>query len=118
VGRSASAAKAALARVDLGTKVTRAYDATAPKGQVTTQDPKGGQLPVGSTVTITVSKGPHLYDVPDVTGESVEQARRVLADAGFQARVIGGSHQVIQQIPGAGAKERRGTTVTLLASLF
>ena len=35
-------------------------------------------------MTLTVSKGPEMIEVPDVVGDSVDDAKRKLKDAGFE----------------------------------
>ncbi|MFG3151214.1 Stk1 family PASTA domain-containing Ser/Thr kinase [Streptomyces sp. NPDC048219] len=61
-------------------QVTSEYD----KGQVARQTPDpGSRAAEGDTVTLTVSKGPEMIEVPDVTGDSVDDAKRKLEDAGF-----------------------------------
>ncbi|MGW5785132.1 Stk1 family PASTA domain-containing Ser/Thr kinase [Streptomyces sp. NPDC003757] len=54
-------------------------------GQVARQTPEpGGRAAEGDTVTLTVSKGPRMIEVPDVVGDSVDDAKRTLEDAGFE----------------------------------
>nr|WP_203606027.1 Stk1 family PASTA domain-containing Ser/Thr kinase [Streptomyces sp. SID8014] len=58
------------------------------KGAVAAQSPKpGAELAEGAEVELTLSKGPDLVEVPDVTGESEEAARKTLEDAGFRVDV-------------------------------
>jgi eukaryotic-like serine/threonine-protein kinase len=58
-------------------------------GIVTDQDPSGGsQGSNGSTVTLTVSKGPSTAAVPDVTTQDVSIAQTTLDAAGFRTRVV------------------------------
>ncbi|MBF8175522.1 Stk1 family PASTA domain-containing Ser/Thr kinase [Streptomyces olivaceus] len=53
-------------------------------GQVARQTPEpGSEAAEGDTVTLTVSKGPEMVEVPDVVGDSVDDARQKLEDAGF-----------------------------------
>ena len=55
------------------------------KGQVVRQTPKsGGAAAEGDTVTLTLSKGPEMIEVPDVVGDSVDDARQALEGAGFE----------------------------------
>ncbi len=62
-------------------RVNSEYDS----GQVARQTPEpGGRAAEGDTVTLTVSKGPRMIEVPDVVGDSVDDARRKLEDAGFE----------------------------------
>ncbi|CAM5736713.1 non-specific serine/threonine protein kinase OS=Streptomyces tendae OX=1932 GN=pknB PE=4 SV=1 [Streptomyces tendae] len=54
-------------------------------GKVARQTPEpGGRAAEGDTVTLTVSKGPRMIEVPDVVGDSVDDAKRTLEDAGFE----------------------------------
>nr|Q9KIG4.1 RecName: Full=Serine/threonine-protein kinase PK-1; Short=stoPK-1 [Streptomyces toyocaensis]AAF79944.1 eukaryotic-type serine/threonine kinase [Streptomyces toyocaensis] len=62
-------------------RVTSEYDA----GRVARQDPgPGGRVAEGDTVTLTLSKGPEMAEVPDVVGDSVGEAREKLEGAGFR----------------------------------
>ncbi|MEU1873156.1 MULTISPECIES: Stk1 family PASTA domain-containing Ser/Thr kinase [unclassified Streptomyces] len=62
-------------------RVNSEYDS----GQVARQTPEpGGRVAEGDTVTLTVSKGPRMIEVPDVVGDSVDDAKRKLEDAGFE----------------------------------
>ncbi|MFE2213036.1 Stk1 family PASTA domain-containing Ser/Thr kinase [Streptomyces canus] len=63
------------------TRINSEYDA----GQVAKQTPAGdSQAADGDTVTLTISKGPEMIEVPDVTGDSVDDAKTALEAAGFQ----------------------------------
>jgi serine/threonine-protein kinase len=87
-----------------------------PKGQVIgTNPPGGGQVTVGSTVAVTVSKGPDLVPVPDVTGMSVEAATKKLETSGFTISGVTGSpdRPVVSTSPSAGAMVKRGSAVRL-----
>ncbi|MCX4822503.1 Stk1 family PASTA domain-containing Ser/Thr kinase [Streptomyces sp. NBC_01142] len=48
---------------------------------------EGAQLARGDTVTLTVSKGPRMIDVPDVVGDNVDDATSELESAGFAVEV-------------------------------
>ncbi|MEU8732669.1 Stk1 family PASTA domain-containing Ser/Thr kinase [Streptomyces tendae] len=62
-------------------RVNSEYDS----GRVARQTPEpGGRAAEGDTVTLTVSKGPRMIEVPDVVGDSVDDAKRKLEDAGFE----------------------------------
>ncbi|MFC8371202.1 Stk1 family PASTA domain-containing Ser/Thr kinase [Streptomyces sp. NPDC057238] len=53
-------------------------------GRVARQTPGAGrQAAEGDTVTLTLSKGPEMIEVPDVIGDSVDEAKQKLKDAGF-----------------------------------
>ncbi|WP_436736523.1 Stk1 family PASTA domain-containing Ser/Thr kinase [Streptomyces sp. BBFR102] len=58
------------------------------KGAVAAQSPKPGtELAGGAEVELTLSKGPELVEVPDVTDETEAAARKTLEDAGFKVDV-------------------------------
>ncbi|MXM68639.1 Stk1 family PASTA domain-containing Ser/Thr kinase [Streptomyces sp. HUCO-GS316] len=62
-------------------QVNSEYDA----GKVAQQTPAdGSQAAEGDTVTLTLSKGPEMIEVPDVVGDSVGDAREALEGAGFE----------------------------------
>ena len=63
------------------------FDRDVPKGAVAGQDPATGNLTKGGAVTLTISKGPKLVDVPNVFRKSEEEAVQVLKDAGFEVKV-------------------------------
>nr|WP_205615274.1 Stk1 family PASTA domain-containing Ser/Thr kinase [Streptomyces harenosi] len=87
-GEDLDEAKAALEEAGLKVRVsadqvTSEYD----KGQVARQSPGSGRRAAeGDTVTLTLSKGPEMAEVPDVVGDSVDDARRALEDAGFEVK--------------------------------
>ena len=97
--------------------IVQSFSDTVPSGTVMDQSPSGGTAPRGSTVTITVSKGPDVVIVPDLRGKKVEDAQRELAALGLQSKVDrpfpGGPGVVRQTDPSAGTKVKRGSTVTL-----
>ena len=53
-----------------------------PRGEVTSQEPEGGErLAEGETVTIFVSEGPRQTEVPNVVGDTQEEAEDAIEDA-------------------------------------
>jgi serine/threonine-protein kinase len=61
---------------------------TVPRGAVLAQSPLPGQeTSRGDAVRVTVSAGPDQRPVPDISGLSGDQARRVLANTGYQVHV-------------------------------
>ncbi|MFB7412178.1 Stk1 family PASTA domain-containing Ser/Thr kinase [Streptomyces sp. NPDC056202] len=78
---------------------------------------EGSRAAEGDTVTLTVSKGPRLVEVPDVVGESVDDARTALEDEGFEVEVKKsfpylGSEVTGQSVEG-GSTAPEGSTVTI-----
>ena len=64
-------------------------DSDLAAGLVTRQDPSGGsEGSRGSTVTLSVSKGPTTSAVPDVTAQDYSIAQVTLDNAGFRTRVV------------------------------
>lgn len=85
-GEDLADARADLAEAGLKVKIapTR-VNSEDDAGQVAEQTPAGdSQAADGDTVTLTISKGPEMIEVPDVTGDSVDDAKTELEDAGFQ----------------------------------
>lgn len=117
-GKPASQAEGKL--TDLGLKVDASKEEnsdTVPKGMVISQDPRGGRLFRGDTVTLVVSKGPVMVAVPNVVGQQVQQAQAALEAAGFKVavrRALGGYFGTVRlQDPAGGSKAPKGSVVTL-----
>ncbi|MFI8945764.1 Stk1 family PASTA domain-containing Ser/Thr kinase [Streptomyces sp. NPDC053750] len=85
-GEDLSDARAELTEAGLKVKVaTEQVNSAYDRGQVARQTPGvGSRAAEGDTVTLTVSKGPEMIEVPDVVGDSVDDAKRKLKDAGFE----------------------------------
>jgi beta-lactam-binding protein with PASTA domain len=103
---------------DLGfaVTVTQVFSDSVDRDKVVEQSPRSGTAARGATITLVVSKGPDVVEVPDVRGDRAGEATRKLAKAGLKARtqtIPGGPGIVIQTDPRHGAKVKRGTMVTL-----
>lgn len=87
-------------------------------GAVARQSPaEGGQAATGDTITLTVSKGPRMVEVPDVTGDPLDDARRELEEAGFEVKVerafpFLGDTVESQSVEGGG-QAAEGSTITI-----
>jgi beta-lactam-binding protein with PASTA domain/predicted Ser/Thr protein kinase len=95
-------------------------ESDAPKGEVISQSPVGGQrVAEGTRVEITVSKGRKKVAVPSVVGLSQSAARSRLSARGFEVRVRevdaepGDDGTVLRQSPGGGSRQPEGSTVTI-----
>jgi len=119
-GEDLADAKADLAEAGLKvevatTRVNSEFDA----GQVAKQTPAAdSQAAEGDTVTLTVSKGPVMVEVPDVTGDSVDDAKSELEDAGFQVDEDRGllglfGDTVKKQSVEGGDTAPKGSTITI-----
>ncbi|PPS74836.1 MULTISPECIES: Stk1 family PASTA domain-containing Ser/Thr kinase [Streptomyces] len=89
------------------------------KGQVVRQTPKSGiRAAEGDTVTLTLSKGPEMIEVPDVVGDSVDDARQALEGAGFEVDEDRGLFGIFgdtvkgQSVEG-GETAPKGSTITI-----
>jgi serine/threonine-protein kinase len=90
-----------------------AYSSSVSAGDVISVSPSSTAKPqpYGSTVTVTVSKGPQYVKVPNVLYDSYKKAVSILEQYGFKvsAPVHGGV--VVDTFPGAGSMEPIGYTV-------
>ncbi|WSG80622.1 Stk1 family PASTA domain-containing Ser/Thr kinase [Streptomyces sp. NBC_01727] len=87
-------------------------------GDIARQSPGGGtRAAEGDTVTLTVSKGPRMIDVPDVTGKDVDEATRLLKTAGFEVEVdrpfLSFSDTIASQSVDGGDRAPAGSTITI-----
>ncbi|MGW6013218.1 Stk1 family PASTA domain-containing Ser/Thr kinase [Streptomyces sp. NPDC055210] len=96
-------------------RITSDYDA----GTVAEQTPAADkQATRGDTVKLTVSKGPPLVEVPDVVGDSVDDAKQELEDAGFEVEEDRGllglfGDTVDSQSTEGGEKAPKGSKITI-----
>ncbi len=63
------------------------HDRNVPQGAVVAQDPATGTLTRGGAVTLTISKGPKLVEVPSFVGKQAKEARQALEALGFRVEV-------------------------------
>ncbi|MET7642728.1 Stk1 family PASTA domain-containing Ser/Thr kinase [Streptomyces sp. NPDC005426] len=118
-GRSVDDARAELE--DAGLKVVVApgrVDSPEDAGDVARQSlEEGAEAAEGDTITLTVSKGPRMIDIPDVTGKDVDDARGELEDAGFEVKVdrpfLSFSDTIASQSVDGGDQAPEGSTITI-----
>jgi beta-lactam-binding protein with PASTA domain len=126
-GKTQSQAAAELTAWAKTSQVTVSYsqrydDDTAQGNVISTQPAAGAQVRHNSTVTVYVSNGPPLVDVPNVVGVSQDDATSALTAAGFKVTVNQDyddtvpSGSVISQNPDASAQQRKFSTVTIVVS--
>jgi serine/threonine-protein kinase len=94
------------------------FSDTVPEGVVISQDPTGGTLFRGDTVSFVVSQGPELVEVPRVRAMGVEAATSLLEGLGFavetdEADGYLGLGFVFSSDPGSGESVPKGSTITL-----
>jgi serine/threonine-protein kinase len=117
VGKPADDAKAALTKDGFKVTTTEKFDDEVAKGDVVSQSPDSGTGFKNDTVSLVVSKGPPLVEVPDVMRKQRQEAERILTRAGFQVsvtKVLGGYFGTVRfQDPSGGSMAPRGSTVTI-----
>jgi serine/threonine-protein kinase len=107
-----------VARIDVASELAA--------GIVVDQDPNGGsESSKGSTITLSVSKGPTTAAVPDVTTQDVAIAQTTLEAAGFRTRVVLEDVDdatldgiVISQDPVGGTQAKPSSLITLFVGRF
>ncbi|MFC9758472.1 Stk1 family PASTA domain-containing Ser/Thr kinase [Streptomyces sp. NPDC056921] len=87
-------------------------------GDIARQSPgAGSEAAEGDTITLTVSDGPRMIDVPDVTGKDVDAATSELEAAGFEVKVdrpfLSFSDTIASQSVDGGEKAPEGSTITI-----
>lgn len=124
VGQTQSTATRALEGAGFSVSVSQSYSTSVPSGNVISQSPEGGStFQPGGTVTLTVSQGALPYSqVPNVVGQSQDQATQSLRDAGFQVTTSQAyssstpAGNVMDQSPPGGVFTKNGSTVSLVVS--
>ncbi|HXB36590.1 MAG TPA: PASTA domain-containing protein [Acidimicrobiales bacterium] len=109
-------AQAALQAVGLTATQSNQSNPTVPSGDVISTTPaSGAQAPYGSAVTVNVSTGPPTTQVPNVQGDSVQQATAALQNAGLSVSGVSGdpSHNVVGTQPSVGSTVPTGSSIQL-----
>jgi len=125
-GQPVDDARAALEAVGLDAVVQEEASDDAEPGTVLRQDPApGAEVPPGTDVTLVVAVEPPEVEVPDVTGDSLDEAREALEDAGFEVETEEETiddperdDQVIRQSPRGGRDAEPGSTVTIVIGRY
>ncbi|MHC6594401.1 Stk1 family PASTA domain-containing Ser/Thr kinase [Arthrobacter sp. C152] len=118
VGKSKGEAVNAIDAAGLKADVARdeVFDRTVPEGAVVSQAPANGTLTRGGTVTLTISKGPRMVDVPSFIGKQAAEARKALEALGFQVKVnniLGGFFGTVRDQDPVNRKAPEGSVVTI-----
>ena len=126
VGKTKDQASAVIkgAGLTLG-DVTEQYSASVDSGKVISSDPKAGKvIEHTAKISIVVSKGKEPATIPDVTGQSEDEAKKTLEDAGLKKGKVSKDYSdsvakgnVISSSPIAGASGYyKGDSVDLTIS--
>ncbi len=122
-GLSEAAAIKAVRKAGFRPVVRTAPSADVTRGIVIRSSPDAGnQIVRGSTVTIVVSSGPRQVSVPDVVGQSIDDARSTLQSKGFgsstteQESTDRKPGTVLSQNPAGGTSVAAGIDVSLVVA--
>jgi beta-lactam-binding protein with PASTA domain/tRNA A-37 threonylcarbamoyl transferase component Bud32 len=115
-----------------GKQGDKVYSDTVKQGLVVRVAPTTKDAPInrGDTVLIVTSRGPDLVDVPDVIGESINDAAAQLKEAGFKVEVdsnappaLWGAAETMylrdangNTLDEEGARAKRGSTITIVSN--
>ncbi|NBE52259.1 Stk1 family PASTA domain-containing Ser/Thr kinase [Streptomyces boluensis] len=117
IGETVEDARAALREAGLGVEIeSKRIFSEEDEGTVAIQRPgEEAHLAQGDKVTLTISKGQDMVEVPDVSGLDKDEAKQQLETAGFKVNVqrwfLGDS--VWDQSPAGGEEAPRGSEVTI-----
>jgi len=119
-GLTRRSARARLRRAGFEIEERRESSDSVPDGRaIRTSPPDGSTLEKGRTVTLLLSTGKEQVAVPDVTGQSFDEASSELQNRGFrvsrndQVTDDEDPGTVLKQSPPAGGRIDKGSTVTL-----
>ena len=123
-GKTYEQAERELDAAHLNAKRVDAFDEKVGKGSVITENPgPGSEVGRSTTVTLTVSKGPERYAVPELVGSTQTEAKARLAEnrltlgnatQAFDEKVPAG--QIVSTTPKAGTQLKRGAAVNIVLS--
>jgi serine/threonine protein kinase len=114
-GKPGTDARAGLEAAGFKVSIQERNDDKVEKGVVISQSPRGGTRFRGQTITLVVSKGPAMVEVPDVRGRTRPEAVGLLEAAGFVVKVrnvVPVDDHVQFQSPSGGTAPK-GSTVTI-----
>ncbi|MEJ1920821.1 Stk1 family PASTA domain-containing Ser/Thr kinase [Microbacterium sp. KHB019] len=120
VGKTASEAANLLGEKQIKTTTVEEYSNDVEEGRVirTGERSEPGNWRPGDTMTLVVSLGPQLFEVPDVKGMTRDEAAQTLRDAGFEPTwsalwtpFPNDFTEVTGMDPAAGSMQRAGTQV-------
>jgi len=103
--------------------LTSEYSLRFDKGQIIEQSQTGAKLEPGKSVGFLVSKGPRMFEVPDVVGDKKAKAEAELEAAGFKVTFVDvysddiDAGRVVSTNPGAGVEAPEAGTIEVAISL-
>lgn len=123
VGLERVVARSRLAAAGLTMEVVDArFSATAPEGEILSQDPRPGtELPEGGRVAVIVSAGSDSFAVPDMIGRPYDSASAALEELGLRVDAVSvpstePTDTVVGMVPPPGSPAQAGDHVELSVS--
>lgn len=118
VGRPVEEATSILETAGLTVTVAdaRVYDTDVPEGSVVRVESSTTPVYRGDPVTLVVSRGPEMVEVPSVAGKSASEAKALLRAAGFRVeveRIAGGILGLAHSTDPSRGLAPKGSTITL-----
>jgi serine/threonine-protein kinase len=118
---SSTQAQSALRNLDLRVNTLQEPNNEVPSGSPTRTTPgEGVRVDKKSSVTLYISSGPQRQDLPDLTGKTEDEAKKILNDLGFtdvKTAEIPSSNQLRGKVAGlspqSGTSQSVNTTVTI-----
>lgn len=124
-GKNREEAVAELERLGLQVAVSDEPSPDVPRGTVIDTNPTAGsQLRPGTLITVSVSSGREVTDVPDLTGLTPQDAAQVLEDAGLELNTDFRTEPsddvpegiIMSQNPAGGSQLSKGSEVSVVVS--
>ena len=84
MGRTRDEAQSTLTEAGFEVKFEEEESTAEEEDRVVRQDPEGGSEDLGSEVTVTVGTGPTMTEVPEVVGNTPDQAEDILEEADLE----------------------------------
>ncbi len=117
-GKVARNAERALTKSGFEVETTTVNSDSVPRGRVVSQSPDSGTGQRGDVISLVVSKGPVMVEVPDVVRMGLAEARKRLEGAGFrvvvkESSLYIGVQYVVSTNPKGGTSAAKGSTVTV-----
>ncbi len=114
-GQPKQAAEQWLAQNHLKVQEQAVASNTQPQDSVVRQSPAANTpITQGEVVTLDISTGPPMVQIPSVTGMPAHDARKQLEELGFQVRLVGFSQGTVIGYSPTG-QAPKGSTITLIA---
>lgn len=118
VGQPIAVVRQLLADTQLGISEVQEFSDQPIDTVLRVSTPEGTEVPRDTVIEVVISKGPELFAVPNVVGETGTRADEILRAAGFTVSAVTGSPSaaVVAQDPAAGTLHVRNTAVRLLTN--